>query len=91
LGFIPSITAQSIVDSNEKIGYTHYKTPVNGFLMHYVIGGKRDPIVLLHGWPEPWYEWRPIIPELIANNYTVIAPEMRGLGDSERPQTEYDT
>jgi len=50
--------------------------------MHYVIGGKRDPIVLLHGWPEPWYEWRPIIPELIANNYTVIAPEMRGLGDS---------
>jgi hypothetical protein len=44
LGFIPSITAQSIVDSNEKIGYTHYKTPVNGFLMHYVIGGKGDPI-----------------------------------------------
>lgn len=71
LGFIPSITAQSIVDSNEKIGYTHYKTPVNGFLMHYVIGGKGDPIVLLHGWPETWYEWRHIIPELIANNYTV--------------------
>ena len=83
LGFIPSITAQSIVDSNEKIGYTHYKTPVNGFLMHYVIGGKGDPIVLLHGWPETWYEWRHIIPELIANNYTVIAPDMRGLGDSE--------
>ena len=91
LGFIPSITAQSIVDSNEKIGYTHYKTPVNGFLMHYVIGGKGDPIVLLHGWPETWYEWRHIIPELIANNYTVIAPDMRGLGDSERPQIGYDT
>jgi pimeloyl-ACP methyl ester carboxylesterase len=91
LGFIPSITAQSIVYSNEKIGYTHYKTPVNGFLMHYVIGGKGDPIVLLHGWPETWYEWRHIIPELIANNYTVIAPDMRGLGDSERPQTGYDT
>jgi pimeloyl-ACP methyl ester carboxylesterase len=91
LGFIPSITAQSIVDSNEKIGYTHYKTPVNGFLMHYVIGGKGDPIVLLHGWPETWYEWRHIIPKLIANNYTVIAPDKRGLGDSERPQTGYDT
>jgi pimeloyl-ACP methyl ester carboxylesterase len=37
------------------------------------------------------YEWRNIIPELIANNYTVIAPDMRGLGDSEKPQTGYDT
>ena len=59
--------------------------------MHYVIGGKGDPIVLLHGWPETWFEWRDIIPELIANNYTVIAPDMRGLGDSEKPQTGYDT
>ena len=58
--------------------------------MHYIIGGKGDPIVLLHGWPQTWYEWRNIIPELIANNYTVIAPDMRGLGDSEKPQTGYD-
>jgi len=84
-------TAQNIIDNSEKIDYIHYKTTVNGFLMHYVIGGKGDPVVLLHGWPETWYEWRHIIPELIANNYTVIAPDMRGLGDSERPQTEYDT
>ncbi len=45
----------------------------------------------MHGWPETWYEWRHIIPQLIANNYTVIAPDMRGLGDSEKPQTGYDT
>jgi pimeloyl-ACP methyl ester carboxylesterase len=90
LGFIPSGTAQNVVDNSEKIKYTHYKTQVNGFLMHYVIGGKGDPIVLLHGWPETWYEWRHIIPELIANNFTVIAPDMRGLGNSEKPQTGYD-
>jgi pimeloyl-ACP methyl ester carboxylesterase len=59
--------------------------------MHYVIGGKGDPVVLLHGWPETWFEWRNIIPELIANNYTVIAPDMRGLGDSEKPLTGYGT
>jgi pimeloyl-ACP methyl ester carboxylesterase len=41
--------------------------------MHYVIGGNGDPVVLLHGWPQTWYEWRNIIPELISNNYTVIA------------------
>jgi pimeloyl-ACP methyl ester carboxylesterase len=56
-----------------------------------VAGGKGDPIVLLHRWPETWYEWRQVIPELIDSNYTVIAPDMRGLGDSEKPQTGYDT
>ena len=76
--------------SSATIEYVHHKTLVNGFLMHYVMGGKGDPIVLLHGWPETWYEWRHIIPQLIANNYTVIAPDMRGLGDSEKPQTGYD-
>jgi hypothetical protein len=73
IGFIPSSTiAQNIIDNSEKIEeYSHYKTKVNGILMHYVIGGKGDPVVLLHGWPETWYEWRNIIPKLIANNYTV--------------------
>jgi len=90
IGLIPSATAQNVTNNSEKIKYTHYKTPINGFLMHYVIGGKGDPIVLMHGWPETWYEWRHIIPELIMNNFTVIAPDMRGLGDSEKPQTGYD-
>jgi hypothetical protein len=88
-GFILPAAGQNIIDNNEKIGYTHYKTTVNGILMHYVMGGKGDPVVLLHGWPQTWYEWRNIIPQLIANNYTVIAPDMRGLGDSEKTQTGY--
>jgi pimeloyl-ACP methyl ester carboxylesterase len=70
--------------------FSHYKALVNGIQIHYVMGGQGDPIVLLHGWPETWYEWRHIIPELIANNYTVIAPDMRGFGDSEKPLTGYD-
>ena len=68
----------------------HQKDLVNNVTLHYVIGEQGDPILLLHGWPETWYEWRHIIPQLIANNYTVIAPDMRGLGDSEKPQTGYD-
>ncbi|MGZ5551914.1 MAG: alpha/beta fold hydrolase [Nitrososphaeraceae archaeon] len=82
----------NIFDENEKkIDYTHHKTIVNGIQLHYVIGGEKgDPIVLLHGWPQTWYEWRHIIPQLIANNFTVIAPDLRGLGDSEKPQTGYD-
>jgi len=96
LGIISSATAvQNVISdtSEKKINYTHYKTSVNGIQLHYVMGGKGegDPIILLHGWPQTWYEWRHIIPQLIANNYTVIAPDMRGLGDSEKPQTGYDT
>ena len=69
----------------------HQKDFVNNVTLHYVIGGQGDPILLLHGWPETWYEWRHIIPELIANNYIIIAPDLRGLGDSEKTQTGYDT
>ena len=47
--------------------------------MHYVIGGKGDPLVLLHGWPETWYGWHKVMPAL-AKNYTVIAP------DPQRPR-----
>ena len=47
-----------------------------------------DP-VLLHGWPETWYEWRHVMPAL-ARNYTVIAPDLPGLGDSSKPLTGYD-
>ena len=46
-------------------------------------------VVLLHGWPQTWYEWRHIIPGL-AERYTVIAPDLRGLGDSSRPLTGFD-
>jgi pimeloyl-ACP methyl ester carboxylesterase len=74
----------------DNVTFSHHTASVNGIQMHYVIGGQGDPIVLLHGWPETWYEWRHIIPELIANNYTVIAPDMRGLGDSEKSLTGYD-
>ena len=95
LGIMSSATAaQNAISENseKKINYTHYKTNVNGIQLHYIMGGKGegDPIVLLHGWPETWYEWRHIIPQLITNNYTVIAPDLRGLGDSEKPQTGYD-
>jgi pimeloyl-ACP methyl ester carboxylesterase len=69
--------------------FTHKTIIVNGFKMHYVTGGKGSPVILLHGWPETWYEWRKIMPGL-AKHYTVIAPDLRGLGDSEKPGSGYD-
>jgi pimeloyl-ACP methyl ester carboxylesterase len=63
---------------------------VNGIQIHYVIGGQGEPVVLLHGWPETWYEWRHVIMPALAKNYTVIVPDLRGLGDSSKPLTGYD-
>jgi pimeloyl-ACP methyl ester carboxylesterase len=57
---------------------------VNGVTLHYVIAGNGDPVLLLHGWPETWYAWRKIIP-MLAARFTVVAPDMRGYGDSGRP------
>ena len=71
------------------VTFTHHTSTVDGFQMHYVIGGHGDPVVLLHGWPETWYAWRHVMPAL-AKNYTVIVPDLRGLGDSSKPTTGYD-
>ena len=73
----------------DNVTFSHHTATVNGIQLHYVTGGKGDPIVLLHGWPETWYAWHHIMPAL-AKNYTVIAPDLRGLGDSSKPTTGYD-
>lgn len=68
---------------------THHVAVVNGFRMHYLIAGGGYPLVFLHGWPQSCYEWRKIIPS-IAERFTVVAPDLRGLGNSDRPMTGYD-
>ena len=73
----------------DNVTFSHHTATINGIQLHYVIGGKGDPVVLLHGWPETWYEWRHVMPDL-AKNYTVIAPDLRGIGDSSKPPTGYD-
>ena len=67
----------------------HSSKRVNGVTLHYVTAGQGDPLVLLHGWPQTWYAWRNVIP-LLAERYTVIAPDLRGFGDSEKPEYGYD-
>src|SRR5215469_6388454 len=69
--------------------FSHGTILLDEVRLHYVTVGGGDPVVLLHGWPQTWYEWRRIIP-LLAKYYIVIAPDLRGLGDSSKPQTGYD-
>ena len=69
---------------------THHTAFVNGVALHYVTAGQGDPVILLHGWPQSWYQWRRVIP-LLAERYTVIAPDLRGYADSGKPDGPYDT
>lgn len=57
--------------------------------MHYLSAGQGDPVVLLHGIPQTSHEWRGIIPHL-SDKYFVLAPDLRGLGDTSRPHDGYD-
>ena len=68
----------------------HHHADLGDVRLHYVTVGEGFPVVLLHGWPQSWYEWRHIMPGLAAAKYQVIAPDLRGLGDSSRPLTGYD-
>jgi pimeloyl-ACP methyl ester carboxylesterase len=67
----------------------HHHADLGDVRLHYVTAGAGFPVVLLHGWPQSWYEWRHIIPGL-ADRFRVIAPDLRGLGDSSRPADGYD-
>jgi pimeloyl-ACP methyl ester carboxylesterase len=55
----------------DNMTFSHHKASVNGIQLHYVIGGHGDPVVLLHGWPETWYEWH-LVMTALAKNYDDI-------------------
>jgi pimeloyl-ACP methyl ester carboxylesterase len=61
---------------------------VNGVRLHYLIAGKGDPVLLLHGYAETSHMWLPLIDKL-AGNHTVIAPDLRGFGESSAPPDGY--
>src|SRR4051812_38303126 len=60
----------------------------NGTQIHYMIAGKGDPVVLLHGFAETSHMWLPLIKEL-EKTHTVIAPDLRGAGESAAPVDGY--
>lgn len=69
--------------------FHHRYVTLTDVRLHCVSIGHGKPVVLLHGWPQTWYEWRLVMP-LLADAYTLIAPDLRGLGDSSRPASGYD-
>lgn len=56
---------------------------------HVVMGGDGPPLLLVHGWPQNWYQYRLIMPAL-ARDFQVIAVDQRGMGLSGKPKSGYD-
>src|SRR5437879_1445110 len=61
---------------------------VNGVRLHYLIAGEGKPVVLLHGYTQTSHMWLPLMAEL-ARTRTVIAPDLRGAGESSTPTNGY--
>jgi pimeloyl-ACP methyl ester carboxylesterase len=72
--------------------WTHHYAMINGIQVHYVEQGEGVPVVLCHGFPHLWFSWHRQIPVLANAGYRVIAPDMRGMGQTEAPAdpTAYD-
>jgi pimeloyl-ACP methyl ester carboxylesterase len=70
-------------------GVSHRFVDVDGLRMHVAEAGVGDPVVLLHGWPQHWYEWRHQIP-VLAEHFRVICPDLRGFGWSDAPPGGYE-
>ena len=64
--------------------WQHAYITTNGVKLHYVTQGEGDLMLMLHGFPEFWYSWRHQIPEF-AKNYKVVALDLRGYNDSDKP------
>ncbi|KOV92898.1 hydrolase [Streptomyces sp. NRRL B-3648] len=69
--------------------FTSHTVETGDLTLHALAGGDGPPLLLLPGWPQFWYSWRLVMPAL-AEHFTVIAPDLRGMGASDKPATGYD-
>lgn len=76
-------------DAAVPAGFRSQTTDLGDVKIHYVVGGTGSPLLLIHGWPETSYEFRKMLP-ILAQRHTVIAPDLRGAGESSVPATGYD-
>lgn len=70
-------------------GFSAHDVDVDGTRLHVAVGGDGPPVLLLHGYPETHAMWHAVAPSL-AEHHTVVAPDLRGYGDSARPPSGPD-
>ncbi len=85
---ILSLTTATIVRPQARPAIQDRFASVGGIRLHYLIAGKGDPVILLHGYAQNSHMWRPLMVEL-ARTRLVIAPDLRGFGQSAKPLDGY--
>lgn len=70
--------------------FRHASVRVGDVNLHYVEGGEGPPVLLIPGWPQSWYTWRYVMPQLVKAGRRVIALDPRGMGESDAPSSSYD-
>jgi pimeloyl-ACP methyl ester carboxylesterase len=70
-------------------GISSRSAEVNGNRIRYLVGGQGSPVVLLHGFAQTSHMWLPLM-EVLSQRHTVIAPDLRGAGGSDKPESGYD-
>lgn len=63
----------------------HERIRGDGLFLHVARAGSGPPVILLHGFPENWRTWKHQIPALTAAGFAVLAPDLRGYNESDRP------
>jgi pimeloyl-ACP methyl ester carboxylesterase len=88
----PDVPAEEMASPDRALpelpGVEHRFIDVDGLRTHVAIAGRGDPVVLLHGWPQHWWQWRQLIP-VLAERHLVICPDLRGLGWTQAPADGY--
>lgn len=84
------IMSEKTNETSRAMNYQSHKTNVTGVTIHYLKAGEgKKALILLHGFGETSRMWTPLFGEF-SKHYTIIAPDIRGLGDSSRPPSGYD-
>lgn len=84
---------ETAVDNQSPVAGVSFRfIEANGITMRLAEAGEGPLILLAHGWPESWYSWRHQMTALAAAGYHVVAPDMRGYGETDKPEDvdEYD-
>jgi haloacetate dehalogenase len=81
----PAAPDASALDAKLLPGFKVHKVKTSGATLHTVVGGSGPPLLLIHGAPLTHLSWYRVAPEL-AKKYTVVAPDLRGYGDSSKPE-----
>ena len=84
----PGFRTRAYADAQDQTIVSH-TAEIDGAKLHYMTAGHGTPLILLHGYAETSLMWKPIIP-VLAERFTVIAPDLPGIGDSDIPADGLD-